>query len=611
MLRRFVPLMVALALMLPAVACDDDGGASDPGGATDVVQPTDVSDVTDPGQTLPDADSPDVAGDAVEDPGVADTGVDVPLVGPGTVRFLHASDMHYYGTPENWRPATMSNRVNRLNALPNPPEFVVVTGDLVDFLPLQYNDTSIEGPLHGFKNGMDALDVPWYASIGNHEHYDSHEPVLTMTEDGPARVAVWEEVLGRTSPQQWDVNGVRFVTLNSVEDGAWAENAGLMGRFSEGQLDQLDAWLTDGLPTFLFFHHPPNTLSDLPGHRSLCDLIQAHPGVVKGLFTGHLHGFWKGEYCGVPYFVVVNFQDAPDTWFEMRYEGDTDTLIIENEARIPFPEVPVVECDPEAEGPDTPEVAVGTFQALRIERTVTSGDGLAQYVGEALGEIPFVLSFDAWNGEAPRWDARLTIASRWETSGLWTYVEGSPCMSFNLPLEGPCMAAGPVMLQIDILPFLSGLSEDPIDPAWRARLDVQDFRVEGRMGVDGDGVPILEEGLVEATLGKAVTEMDLRGVMVVEYCAGRMDGCPPGESGLPACPDTPDHTFFESIPLECDILIQGIGGRMVLDMVGSLPESLSIVGTARTQVLRVGTDPATADVVPELFDTTEGANCAP
>lgn len=597
-MSRRIPLILVSLALATALACEDDGGSTtDPGMQPDVVDPTDLP-----------SDATELPG---EDAATPDNGTDTPPVTPGTVRFLHASDPHYYGTPADWKATSMTNRVNRLNALADPPDFVVISGDLVDFLPLEYNDPLVEGPLHGFKTIMDGLDVPWYVSIGNHEHYDEHEPNLTTTVDGPARVAVWEQVLGQPAIHQWDHEGVRFITLNSMEDGSWAENAGLMGRFSEDQLEQLDDWLADGLPTFLFFHHPPNTLSELPGQLSLCDVIQANPGVVKGLFTGHLHGFWKGEFCGVPYFVVVNFQDQPDTWFEMRYEGESDTLVIENEDRIPFPEVPVVECDEQAAGPETPEAAVGTVQALRIERTVTSSDGMAQYVGEALAEIPFVVSMDAWDGDAPAWEARLTIASRWATSGLWTYVEGSPCRPFDFRMAGPCMSAGPLILTIDILPFISGLSEDPIDPAWQARLDVQDLHVSGRMGVDGNGVPVLEDGVVEATLGKERTVTDLRGVMVIEYCAGRMDGCPPGEGGLPACPDQPDATFFESIPPECDIAIQGLAGRMVLDMVDSLPETLSVIGVAYTEVLAVGSDPETADVVPELFDTTPGANCAP
>lgn len=601
-MSRKLPFLVAfMTLSFAVVACEDDTGTTDPGGTPDVVEPADVP------QDAPDAETP--ADATPELP--PDAGTDTPPPPPGTVRFLHASDMHYYGTPDNWNAASLSKRVDRLNALPNPPDFVVITGDLLDFLPLRYNDTTVEGPLHGFKAGMDGLDMPWYASIGNHEHYDEFEPNLTMTVDGPARVAAWSEVLERPSPDRWDVDGVRFVTLNSVEEGAWAENAGLMGRFSQAQLDTLDGWLADDLPTFLFFHHPPNTLSEPAGQRTLCDVIQAHPGVVKGVFTGHLHGFWKGEYCGVPYFVVVNFQDQADTWFEVRYEGATDTLVLENEERIPFPEVPVVECDEEAPGPDAPETAIGTIQALRVDNTVTSSNGVAQYVGEALAEIPFVVSMDAWDADAPGWSARLTIASRWATDGLWTYVQGAPCLPFDFALAGPCMEAGPLSLTIDILPFLAGSDTIAVDPSWRARLDVQDFRVSGRIGVDADGVPVLEEGIVEATLGRDQTVNDLRGVMVVEYCAGRMEGCPPGEGGLPACPAQPDETFFESIPLDCDISIQGIGGRMVLDMVGSLPESLSVVGKARTEVLVVGADPETADVVPELFDTTAGANCAP
>lgn len=601
MSRRIPLVLLSLALAVTSGCEEDVASTTDPGNPPDVLEPTDVP-----------SDAAELPGDDGLTTDVPpDTGTDAPPVTPGTVRFVHASDTHYYGTPEDWRATSLTNRVNRLNALPDPPDFVVISGDLVDFLPLKNNDPQVEGPLHGFKTVMDGLDVPWYASIGNHEHYDEHEPNLTTTEDGPARVAVWEQVLGRPAIHQWDHEGVRFITLNSMEDGSWAENAGLMGRFSEEQLDRLDDWLADGLPTFLFFHHPPNTLSELPGMASLCDVLEAHPGIVKGLFTGHLHGFWKGDYCGVPYFVVVNFQDQPDTWFELRYQGETDTLVIENEDRIPFPEVPIVECDEQAAGPKAPETAVGTVQALRIERTVTSSAGMAQYVGEALAEIPFVLSVDAWDADAPGWNARLTIASRWATSGLWTYVQGSPCEPFDFDLAGPCMEAGPLALTIDILPFVSGLSEDPIDPSWQARLDVQDFRVSGRIGTDADGVPILEEGIVEASLGKERTETDLYNVMVIEYCAGRMEGCPPGEGGLPACPDQPDATFFQSIPLECDISIQGIGGRMVLDMIASLPESLGVIGVATTEVLVVGSDPETADVVPELFDTTEGANCAP
>lgn len=583
-------LLWVTALLIAAAACDS---ASDSTVPADVVTPSDA------------AGTADATSDASPD-----GGADVAVEPPGLVRFVQVSDLHYAGSVDDPRRSYLQERVARINAVEPQPHMVVVTGDLIDGLALELNDPAIFGPLHIVAEELDALAAPWIAVIGNHEHYDTFEPDLTMTANREARWDVFETVLAQTMPQSTVVDGVRLVTLNSMSGPTWDQNAGLIGSFADEELAWLDTTLADGRPTLLFFHHPPNTLGASPNGVTLCDVLSGHPGVVKGLFTGHLHGFWRGEYCEVPYWVVGDWRNEEASYFLVEYDGADDVLTILNEESLPFPSVPEVECSP-GETPLTNHAAAeGTFQRFVVENASADATGLAQYLGEALGEVPMVMSVDAWDGEAETFEARLTVADRWTEDGFLGYLEGAPCVPFDLRLDDPCLTAGPAAIRVDLLVFLSTVLEVSLDPAWQLRLDIEDLRVAGRMG-ESDGVPYIEEAVLTARIISTTAVSDLRQVLVTEYCAENLAGCVPGaDDEHPPCPAEPGPELFDEIPTSCDMDIEDFSVRGILQMLSSVPETVGVVGELRTEILPAAAEPTSGHVDEGLFATDAGRNCA-
>lgn len=595
-------IVVALIAM---IGCGDGGDETDTVVGDDAVI-DDVGGEQDSVTTDPDT-SDDVIGDDV----FLDNGTEV-VEEPGVVRFIHVSDLHYSGLPEAKNLEYIQTRVEDVNASETEPDLIVLTGDLLDYIPLELNDPEIEGRIHWVRDGLDALSAPWMTTIGNHEFYDFFEPV-TMTEDGEARREAFYAVMGTDNYFATTVNGVRIIALDSMEDDSWGENAGLMGRFSSEQLDWLRSQLADGVPSLLFFHHPPNTLAPKDGQPTLCEVLTENPGVVKGLFTGHLHGFWRGDYCGVPYYVNTNWRQGADQWFEVEYDGPNDTLTILNEDRVPFPKPPEFECEPSVGAVGDPSLAVGSLMALKIENTHVDAQGLAQYVGEALGDIPMVVSVDGYDSVNGVLSARLTIASRWvEPDGFWAYIDGAPCVPFDIHLENPCGEAGPVTFRTDLIPFLSGISDDPIDPEWSLRVDIVNFQIAGRLGVTAnpDGIPTIEEGTVMATLQRDVALTDLMGILVHDYCAEKIEGCVPGASDtMPACDDLSVADLYDLIPWECEVYVEGLGVRSLLDMLATVPETVGVTGELKTEVVEASSTDMAGYVDDELFSTEAGRNC--
>ena len=92
------------------------------------------------------------------------------------------------------------------------------------------------------------------------------------------------------------------------------------GAFSDEQLDQLHFWLAENpeRPTLLFTHHPPASVQneglDAIGLRNpepLAMLVSRNQGVC-GIFSGHVHHVFEGEFVGLPLFT------CPSTSFQFR-----------------------------------------------------------------------------------------------------------------------------------------------------------------------------------------------------------------------------------------------------------------------------------------------------
>jgi len=601
---------VFLALLVTTLwggACDGGGGPSgggpaDAGGvdasAGDLAGPSDVPDE-------PGADAL-AASETADDALRHDAGPDVPIEPPGTVRFVHISDLHVRGTPENPSSVHLARAFEQLNAVDFPADFVVATGDFVEWLP---EGLTAESPsnLRIALEELAALRWPVRTTAGNHEYY--RDGSLQPTVDKEGRDALLAAVLGHPLDEAYVDSGVRTVVMNSSEGDLWLPNAGLVGSYTDPQLAWLRAQLADGRPTLLFTHHPPAPGITTTGGDSLCAALEEHPGVVKAIFAGHLHGFWKGDYCGVPYYLVSNVVPGKVFYYLVEYDGAQDVLTLVNEAELPFPDLPELTCDPLAGGFEDPGAAVGSHQVLRVGSMVTNLPGLEGFDGRELDASPFVLHPDEWDAATGTLRARFTMA-RASVTNFVGPLDGAPCLALDLDVSGPCVVSGSQAFELDVAPLVGSLLNEWIDPAWHIRFDIESLWFEGRMGTDAEGAPVVEDGLLHLSGTGTRALDDLRGILVAEYCAGAIAACQPGSSAqLPACDGSEDATFFDRIPTSCDTTIGSLPLRFVITFMGSYPlENVILVGQFRTES-RPTSPTSRAGAVDETLFTT--GSCAP
>ncbi len=159
----------------------------------------------------------------------------------GDFTFVQVSDSHigFSKEPNKDVTATLKHAVGRINALPQPPAFVVHTGDLTHLTKPAEFDTCAE-VLKGIKTGK-VFCVP-----GEHD---------VFTDDGK----LYRERYGKgTQGAGWhsfDYKGVHFVGLVNVMD----LTAGGLGALGREQLDWLKkdvAGLGASTPVVVFAHVP-------------------------------------------------------------------------------------------------------------------------------------------------------------------------------------------------------------------------------------------------------------------------------------------------------------------------------------------------------------------
>lgn len=163
----------------------------------------------------------------------------------GSFSFVQISDSHVgFAKPPNTDViGTLKAVVNRINALPEPPDFVLHTGDLTHLAKPDEFDT-VAQVLGGIKTGR-VMYVP-----GEHD-FDSDDNKLYRERFGKGtRGTGW---------YSFDHGGVHFAGLVNVASSSSGGPASGMGRLGQEQL----AWLTkdlaglaDSTPVVVFAHVP-------------------------------------------------------------------------------------------------------------------------------------------------------------------------------------------------------------------------------------------------------------------------------------------------------------------------------------------------------------------
>jgi hypothetical protein len=586
-MRVRVRIVMAMVLVL-AMACgtSEDAG-QDPGGADA------VSDITE----LPNV--PDVVADALPD-----AVPDVPAL-TGPVRFLHISDLHVYGDAVTPLTGPLQKAVDLLNALPGEVDFVAATGDYVDYLDdgLQPGDPST---FSATIDTLKGLRWPVRTMAGNHEYY--RNSLLEPTKEKAARDAYLSAAMGHELDQVFDIRGVRFVVLNTMQGDTWASSNGLTAETSDAQLAWLRQQLAGGLPTVLLIHHPPTGESQTPTGDSLCQAIQDSPGVVKAVFAGHLHGFWKGDACGgVPYWLVANTDASKPFYFLVEVDGVTGAVTIVNEAEVPFGTVPTFTCDPATAGLAVPDAVVGTHQVIHVGHMVSNLPGLEGIEGDGLDKVPLVLRLDAWDAVTNEIQARLSQGL--PEAGFIGVLDGAPCVPMVFDVAGPCASSRNVAFEMDLLPLLRAMLDVTPDPSWRARLEITGFRLEASLTAT-DGTPRFDKGLLHISASGLKALDDLRGILVSEYCGGRIVDCVPGATDMPACPTPADSAFFDQVPEACDVSVGTYSLRLVLGLLAAYPlDNVALIGEFTTEPRNAVAVPEAGALSDAMFSTAPGGNC--
>lgn len=179
--------------------------------------------------------------------------------------------------------AALDAAVGRLNALPTPPDLVVVTGDLTEHgFPEEYAE---------FRRIMTPLAAPFVVLPGNHDRREALRAAFAGAAGLPA-----------TGPLHYTVETfpVRLVCLDSLIEGSGR------GRIGPEQLSWLDRTLAQApdRTTVLALHHPPFPTGI--GHVDAVGLedadalgaIVARHGQVERVIAGHVHRAMQRRWSG-------------------------------------------------------------------------------------------------------------------------------------------------------------------------------------------------------------------------------------------------------------------------------------------------------------------------
>jgi len=445
------------------------------------------------------------------------------------------------------------------------PEFLAITGDLVDTLeePLVAQEGSNVDALQQL---LGLLDIPVESVLGNHDYYSDGAFIFEMTGDPTGRTEFFDNEVGIEPWYFTEHGGMRFVYLNSMHGERVADSLGLNGSMGSEQLQWLDELLAEGIPTVLFLHHPPGTVLE-DGDVTLETVVREHAEEVLAIFVGHIHVWGRAEFEGVPVYITEAGYDGVGLHL-VRVDGGAGTVEILNEDEIDYGETVEVPCvaDEEPQLTDAAGLA-GELLVLQVPDAHVSPMGLGSYLRNLISDIPLVVKLGEAGPDGLEMSALITTGTLKGdgADGAPAYIKpvvDGPCLITNLTLDGACFVTSPVTLAIDLGKVLGF----PLPMGWLVRAEFKDLVLSGALTDAGS----VELGVLRTTLDFNLGAQDVEGIIIQEYCAGKLDNCEPGSTGKPLCPEEPGLDFFGQIPSTCDVTIVGVGLRTLFSMFESV-----------------------------------------
>lgn len=211
--------------------------------------------------------------------------------------FVQLSDSHlgptrdfsFYGHCPYW---TLARAIDLINAMPQPPDFVVHTGDLSNDRSAESYELAVEL--------LGRLRVPFYLVNGNHDDRVLLRKMLDAPHapdgdpDAPLDYA-------------FEVKGERFLVL----DGWSPAVRDPLGKLSAAQLARVRAEAeAGGPPLTVLLHYPPFPMGSpwldqhmpLVNGEALQEALRPAQGRLRGVFCGHLHRSSQIAREGITYF---------------------------------------------------------------------------------------------------------------------------------------------------------------------------------------------------------------------------------------------------------------------------------------------------------------------
>lgn len=213
---------------------------------------------------------------------------------------VQLSDPHIGATWAHGDPAeSWSAAIASVSSLADPPDAIVVTGDLADH--------GADGEYAFIKSTLANFRVPAHVLAGNHDDRARlrHHFGLPGQVDEPAHYTV-------------ELGALRLLALDTSRPGVVA------GDLGQKQLAWLDSQLAEAptTPTLLAMHHPPFGTGipawddiGLPAkdRSALADTVRRHAQVC-GILAGHVHRAIVSEVAGR---VALT---APSTYIQGRFD---------------------------------------------------------------------------------------------------------------------------------------------------------------------------------------------------------------------------------------------------------------------------------------------------
>lgn len=207
-----------------------------------------------------------------------------------TPRVVQITDTHIsLDFPQ--RTSDLAHCVQAINALPNPPDLVVHTGDIANRgKPEEYQIA---------RQTLNQLNCPYYLIPGNRDRRAEllHEFSEFTRETAPLPAQGWIQY----ALEQYPVRLIMADTLNEQSN---------KGQLCKQRLAHLETLLLadTSKPTALFLHHPPYAATGIPDPLQYDDwqevdqlsALLSRFNNICGVYCGHVHRFIDGTIGGIP-----------------------------------------------------------------------------------------------------------------------------------------------------------------------------------------------------------------------------------------------------------------------------------------------------------------------